>query len=358
MNVLSLFDGCGCAKVALDRRGIPCTYFASEIDKYAIKIAQKNHPDMIQLGDVRTVNPFLLPEIDLLVGGSPCQDLSIAGRMAGLKGERSGLFFDYVRLLHYLKPQYFLLENVASMSKINRWIMSQFLGVEPVMIDSARVSAQSRKRFYWTNIPGVGQPLDKGILLRDILESGVVDRDKSYCIDANYFKFTNLKQYQTKSRRQVDYLPDKPNKDTGPEFVRYIDAEGAVFEGYDCVRQGVIKERFRVWGVDGKSPSLNTFYRHNVAVQLGYINKNQQGRRVYSTDAKSVSLKSEGGGWGAKMGLYLDDSQIRKLTPIECERLQTLPDDYTEGVSNTQRYKMLGNAFTVDVIAHILSYMR
>lgn len=303
MNVLSLFDGLATARVALDRIGIvPDHYYASEVDKYAIKIATKNYPDIIQLGDVQTINPYLLPEIDLLIGGSPCQDLSVAGQMAGINGERSGLFFAYVRLLHYLKPKYFLLENVKRMSRRDRHIMTQFMGVEPIEINSAKLSAQQRERLYWTNIPGVTQPKDKGILLKDVIESGVVDRDKSYCIDANYYKGTSWDHYKSHHLRQVVIKSDP--------------------------------------------------------VQLGYISKNQQGRRVYSLEGKSVSLKSEGGGWGAKMGLYLDNSHIRMLTPVECERLQTLDDNYTEGVSNSQRYKMLGNAFTVDVIAHILSFAK
>lgn len=257
INVLSLFDGIAGARVALDRLGIPCTYYASEIDKYASQIARKNYPDIIQSGDIQQINPFLLPPVDLLIGGSPCQDLSGAGRGAGLNGSRSVLFFDYVRLLKYLKPRYFVLENVKSMNKLNRFIISSFMGVEPIMIDSALVSAQSRKRLYWTNLP-VEQPEDRGILLKDIIESGVVDRDKSYCIDAYYFASTAkpLEYYQQYHRRQIVF----------------------------------------------------------------------------------------------------DQEKVRRLVPLECERLQTFSDGYTEGISNTQRYKCLGNAFTVEVIRHILSF--
>ncbi len=141
MNVLSLFDGIAGARVALDRLNIPVTYYASEIDKYAIKIANKNYPDIIQLGDVQSINPFLLPKIDLLVGGSPCVGFSVAGKGLGFNDPRSALFFDYVRLLRYLKPTYFLLENVASMKKVNKYIITQFMGVEPILIDSALLSA-------------------------------------------------------------------------------------------------------------------------------------------------------------------------------------------------------------------------
>ena len=256
MNVLSLFDGGSCGQVALKNLGIPITsYRASEVDKWAIKIAKKNHPDMIHIGDVRDVQASDLPQIDLILAGSPCQDLSFAGKGAGLEGERSGLFYEFLRLLIELKPKYFLLENVRMKAEYKDHI-SELLGVEPIEINSALVSAQNRNRLYWTNIPNVTVPHDVGILLKDIIESGVVDRDKSHCLDANYWKGGNLKSYFEKNRRQLVFLND--------------------------------------------------------------------------------------------------DLEYRKLTPVECERLQTLPDGYTEGVSNTQRYKILGNGWTVKVIEHIL----
>ncbi len=235
------------AYAAIDRLGIkPDRYIASEIDKWAIKVAKKNWPDIEEIGDVRLIDTSTLPEIDLLIGGSPCTNLSRSGNRLGLAGEQSKLFYEYVRILNEVKPKYFLLENVASMSKESRDTISKCLGVEQIFIDSALVSAQTRKRYYWTNIPVVGLPEDKGILLRDIIESGVVDRDKSYCIDASYYKGTNLEHYISKHVRQVVF--DLPH-------------------------------------------------------QIGYIKKNQQGRRVYSIDAKAVALKGNGGGWGAKMGL-------------------------------------------------------
>lgn len=308
MNVLSLFDGISCGRVALERAGIKVdTYYASEIDKHAIKIAQKNYPDTIQLGDVNNIDfTQFIGKIDLLLGGSPCQDLSIAKQnRQGLKGERSKLFWKYVEALNIVKPKWFIFENVASMKKEDKDIITKTLGVEPIMIDSALVSAQQRKRLYWTNTPGVQQPEDKHIYLQDILESRYTDMLKSYCIDASYFKGTNLKQYLEKKRRQVVF--EKPFK-------------------------------------------------------VGQFNSGGQGYRVYAIEGKSVTLTANGGGRGAKTGLYyinLPDDQyiIRKLTPIECERLQTLPDNYTEGISNTQRYKCIGDGWTVDVIAHILKYI-
>lgn len=309
MNVLSLFDGISCGRVALERAGIKVdTYYASEIDKYAIKITQKNYPDTVQLGDVNNIDfTQFIGKIDLLLGGSPCQDLSIAKQnRQGLKGKRSKLFWKYVEVLNIVKPKWFIFENVASMKKADKDIITKELGVEPIMIDSALVSAQQRKRLYWTNIPEIEQPEDEHIYLQDILESGYTDRLKSYCIDANYFKGTNLKQYLEKKRRQIVF--EKPFK-------------------------------------------------------VGQFNSGGQDDRVYAIEGKSVTLSANGGGRGTKTGLYyvnLPNGQyiIRKLTPIECERLQTLPDNYTEGISNTQRYKCIGNGWTVDVIVHILKYIK
>jgi DNA (cytosine-5)-methyltransferase 3A len=167
MRVLSLFDGISCARVALQKSGIPVKeYYASEIDKYAIKVSETNYPDILRLGDVREIKPF---KVDLLIGGSPCQDLSIAKKdRKGLDGERSGLFWEYIRLWKDCEPTYFILENVASMPKKDRDIITKTMGVEPVLFDASLVSAQSRKRLFWTNLPFT-LPSDKGILLKDIL---------------------------------------------------------------------------------------------------------------------------------------------------------------------------------------------
>lgn len=177
MKILSLFDGISCARVALERAGIEVEqYYAYEIDKYAIQISQKNYPDIFHKGDVKSFNgPLdnLWEGWDLLIGGSPCQDLSIAKKnRKGLDGDRSSLFWEYVRILNEVKPKYFILENVASMPKEAKQIITEALGVEPIMIDASLVSAQRRKRLFWTNIPNVTQPEDRGILLKDILEDG------------------------------------------------------------------------------------------------------------------------------------------------------------------------------------------
>ena len=299
INVLSLFDGMSCGQIALEKAGIEVDkYYAAEIDKYAIKVAKANYPDMIHLGDVREVKADSLPKIDLLIGGSPCQGFSFAGKQLNFDDPRSKLFWEYVRLLKDLKPKYFLLENVK-MKKESMDVITEALGVEPVFINSNLVSAQNRQRYYWTNIPMDKLPDDKGIVLADILENGNVDRDKSHCIDANYFKGGNLKSYFEKHRRQLVFSDDG--------MCHVGDAD---LKGHDYNR--------RVYHPDGKGPSL---------------------------------CASSGGNLEPKT--YIKPNSWRKLTPLECERLQTVPEGYTDHVSNTQRYKMLGNGWTVDVIKHI-----
>lgn len=178
LNVLSLFDGISCGQVAFERAGIKVDkYYASEIEESAIKVTQFNYPNTIQLGDITKITEEQLDAImpiDIVIGGSPCQDLSNykydRGEVTGLNGEKSGLFYEYIRILKYIKPRYFLLENVASMEDSWRDLISEILGVKPIMINSALVSAQERKRYYWTNIPGIIQPNDKGIVIRDIIQ--------------------------------------------------------------------------------------------------------------------------------------------------------------------------------------------
>ncbi|MCM1578452.1 MAG: DNA cytosine methyltransferase [Ruminococcus sp.] len=384
MKVLSLFDGISCGRVALERAGIPVEcYSAFEIDKFAVQTSSKNYPEIQHFGNVFDGDFKAFRGYDLLLGGSPCTYWSIAkrGRETTSDGEGFRLFMEYVRALKEAKPTYFLYENNHSIHQNIKDEISEKLGVKPIMINSALVSAQQRKRCYWTNIPGVVQPDDKGIMLRDILNNAVPWQGKAYCLTANY--------------------------------------GGAVVK--------------------------NTLERHQrtmvaVPIRIGDIGSNAQGHRVYSADGKSVTLSASSGGQGGQTGLYavpvmpvvegtkrgyVDISPgecvdlsyansktrrgramkeksncltttcefyqycgtvekpiykvengfteidgkpypikikdgcyiIRKLSPIECERLQTLPDNYTEGVSNAQRYKQLGNGWTVDVIAHILGFL-
>lgn len=304
MNVLSLFDGMSCAQISLNRTGISYeNYFASEIDKYAIKVTMENYPNTIQIGDVTKINGGDLPKIGLLIGGSPCQGFSFAGKQLNFDDPRSKLFFEYVRLLKELKPKYFLMENVR-MKQEYQDVISDALGVKPIAINSNLVSAQNRYRFYWTNIPSVTQPEDKGLLLKDILEEGAVDRDKAHCLDANYHKGGNPKQYFEKPRRQLVFSKN------GLCMVGHAD-----LKGYDSIK--------RIYHPEGKSPTLSA---------------SQGGPKIMIPESQTL--------------------QYRKLTPMECERLQTIPDNYTNHVSNSQRYKMLGNGFTIDIISHILKGLK
>ena len=312
MNVLSLFDGMSCGQIALNKLKIKYdNYFASEIDKYAINVTQSNYPNTIQIGDITKIKTSNLPQMDLLLGGSPCQGFSFAGKQLNFDDPRSKLFFEYIRILNEIKPKYFLLENVK-MKKEYQNIISKYLNVEPIEINSSLVSAQNRKRLYWTNIPNIKLPDDKYIYLKDILETGVVDRDKSYCIDANYWKGTTLEQYMDKCRRQIVFTERRTNE-------------------AKLIRSEYMKKH-------------NKDFSPRRAKEL-----------VPREDDKCNCLTTS----LTKEHILLDESfNFRKLTPLECERLQTVPDNYTSVVSNSQRYKMLGNGWTVDVITHILSHCK
>lgn len=324
IKVLSLFDGISCGKMALERAGIQIEeYVAFEIDKSAIQISKNNYLDIIQRGDVTKADFTEFAGFDLVMGGSPCQGFSIAGKQLNFEDPRSKLFFEFKRALEEVKPKYFLLENVK-MKKEYENLISECLGVEPIEINSNLVSAQNRKRLYWTNIPGVERPADRGIMLKDIVHES--------------------------RNEEIDLTPYKVPFD---KTLKIIEKE---------VQAG----------------------------KVGYFKYDAQANRVYSIHGKAVTLLGEAGGGAAKMGQYLFgcitpdredkrqngqrfsegekfytlttrdkheiliDGYIRKLTPIERERLQTLPDDYTAGVSDAQRYKTLGNGWTVEVITHIL----
>ena len=311
MNVLSLFDGMSGGQLALQKAGLQVDkYYSCEIDEYAQSVTRYNFPNTIFLGDVTKVDFSKLKDIDIVIAGSPCQDLSFPkGIRKGLEGSRSSLFYKFVEAIEVCKPEYFLLENVK-MKQEWKDIISDLLGVQPIFINSADFSAQNRQRLYWTNIP-VYTWTPCNDKLQDILETGQVDRDKSHCLDANYFKGGNLKSYFEKHRRQL-------------VFNRCIQVGEADIKGRDILK--------RVYSPEGKSPTLTTC-----------------------------------GGGHREPKVYVPPLQWRKLTPIECERLQTVPDNYTSKgirdgkevkISNTQRYKMLGNGWTIDVIAHIFESLR
>jgi len=314
---LSLFDGISCGQIALNRAGVKVNnYFASEIDKHAIKVTQHNYPNTVQVGDVTTVKCADLPKIDLLIGGSPCQGFSFAGKQLNFDDPRSKLFFEFVRLLKETKPKYFLLENVL-MKKEYEQIITDHLGIEPIFINSALVSAQNRKRLYWTNIPNVTEPKDKGILLKDITEDGL--HGLGLAQRGRYTEKSNA--MTTVAKDTLLFIPvDKHSSNSG----------------LVCLG-GVMKPTHKLWLNNGKLLQRNF----------------SQGNRVYSSEGKSATLNANSGGIGGKTGLYEIEGVIRKLTRLECERLQTVTDGYTSVVSDTQAIKMLGNGWTVDVIAHI-----
>lgn len=311
IKVLSLFDGISCGMIALERTGIEVDkYYASEIDKYAIQVSQNNYPNITRLGDIRNINTSRLKDIDLLIGGSPCQNMSFAGRQQGMvtkenveittlekyleyknKGfefeGQSYLFWEYVRILNEIKPKYFLLENV-NMSKKWEKVITQTLSVEPISINSNLVSAQNRPRLYWTNIPNVTQPRDKCLLLRDILDDTYTEKEiLSQKIQDRFQRIENS-SYAIGTTR--------------PEF-------------------RTIGQRDYVFGDNNKMGCLTaTDYK--------------QPKQVYHNGV------------------------LRKISPIEAERLQTLPDRYTDGLSHTKRFQVIGNGWTVDIIAHIFKGLK
>lgn len=289
MKVLSLFDGISCGMVALERAGITVDrYVAYEIDKYAIKISQKNYSQIEHCGDVTTADFTQYKSFDLLIGGSPCQDLSnYKPDRKGLEGSKSNLFYQYVRALHECQPKYFLLENVASMKKEWADIISKELGVEPIMINSSLACGAERKRLYWTNIPNVKQPEDKGIVLKDIVVSA----------DEVPEKYWNTKYSYT-------------------------------------VHDGDVKIKATL-----------------------HMKNHRHAKEVYGLNHKCNTLLCDGNGGGLVKKVY-QDNRVRKLTPLEYERLQTLPDNYTDCVADSHRYTTIGNGWTVDVIAHILKGLK
>jgi DNA (cytosine-5)-methyltransferase 3A len=382
MNVLSLFDGISCARVSLDRAKIEVNaYMSSEIDKNAIKVSEKNYPDIIRVGSV--VGLEVEGQVDLLIGGSPCQDLSIAKKdRKGLEGNRSGLFWEFVRIKKECNPTYFILENVASMPKADKDIITREMGVEPVLFNASLVSAQSRKRLFWTNIPFT-LPEDKGILLKDILQPEVDERF--------YIKKTmNLSTHQKTNLRETD---QKAHTLCSTMW------KGSHANGTTLIKVGHIgtsdAQANRVYDTEGKSVTLSAqggglgaktgLYKirgRDVILTESPLQVLQEGRTELGkqlrkeikketgkdSTSRSTDHKAYFGKEGTKAnclttalgteGLIVKPDCIRKLTPVECERLQGLPDNYTEGIAMTNRYKCLGNAFNVDVVTHILSHLK
>ena len=425
MNVLSLFDGMSCGQQALERQGIKVDkYYASEIDKYAISITQKNYPGTIQLGSVVDVDVHTLDKIDLLIGGSPCQSFSFAGKRKGMSTKdeieilsldqylelkeqnfefegQSYLFWEYMRILTDLRkfnPDIkFLLENVMMGEKWEK-TLSKSIGVNPIEINSSLVSAQNRRRLYWTNIgmkPAglfgdlesiIAQPKDKGILLKDILESQVdekyflsqknIDRisrtynsdrcfdnsQKGLCLAAGYHKGGRDNQYvvhnlmprsSTNGNGGSGHLTRNDGKTYCLDTANSIAVEIVAMRG-----RGENNEQQFEARRDNKTNSLTSVQKDNLVRQLN-ISKESGGKqpyqqnRIYDINGISPALQAQ----LTTGSTMINTPRIRRLTPTECERLQTVQDGYTEGVSDTQRYRMLGNGWTVDVITHIFSYL-
>jgi DNA (cytosine-5)-methyltransferase 3A len=434
MNVLSLFDGMSCGQQALERLGVDVSnYYASEIDKHAIAVTMANYPNTKQLGSVVGVDGYKLPKIDLLIGGSPCQSFSFAGKRKGmatkceteiltldhylqLKNDgfefegQSYLFWEYMRILNEVKPTYFLLENVMMGEKWER-ILSKAIGVNPIEINSALVSAQNRRRLYWTNIgmiPGglfgdlvstIKQPTDKNILLKDVLEKDVAEKyflsdkmmewlktrdkeptdlngksgcftaggnsgglhsqmdlivhntmprssttgkggtgplkrqdGKTYCLDTGNTNAVEIQCVAMRGREDATALTPKRT-----EYGKSIrkDYEAGNIE---TQRKNIQQLEPRT---DGKTNTLTSVQKDNLVLE------------------KSPCLHGFEHGTNGQLNRQLGiGGMIRRLTPLECERLQTVKDNYTNHVSDTQRYRMLGNGWTVEVIVHILSYMK
>jgi DNA (cytosine-5)-methyltransferase 3A len=422
MNVLSLFDGMSCGQQALERCGFKVDkYFASEIDKYAIKVTMANYPDTVQLGSVVDIDGYKLPKIDLLMGGSPCQSFSFAGKRKGmatkceteiltlehylqLKADgfefegQSYLFWEYMRLLNEVKPKYFLLENVEMGDKWER-ILSKAIGVNGVHINSALVSAQNRKRIYWTNIGMescglfgdmqsiIKQPKDKGILLKNILETNV---DEKYFLSD---KMINSFEIKTDKYMQLGGgFAFKPSDGENKSRTLTNPAKNRMDETYIKIdKKGNIKNnqnKASTLSVGGNGHGNhsdmdlivhNTMPRSSTTGKGGTGHLSRKDGKTYCLDTgntNAVEIKAIMLGRSASWGMpengggesytlckeqphgIKSNSRIRRLTPIECERLQTVKDNYTNHVSDSQRYKMLGNGWTIDVICHILNYIK
>ena len=500
MKVLSLFDGMSCGQIALNRLGIKVDkYYASEIDKYAIQVTQANFPETIQIGDVCDIKAEDYQDVDLIMAGSPCQGFSFAGKQLAFDDPRSALFFEFIRLLKEIKPKYFLLENVKMKKEYLQVISEQVsacypkipFGIEPIFINSSLVSAQNRQRYYWTNIPNITQPEERGIVLRDILEENPAENpvkdtkrnrrhyknpdqkslcmtatmykgagnngmtlvpqkllddnlpkmttkdEKAYCLTASYSAAEPVNSMERKQRtmipveegqempEDITLVYDNEGKSHKPEHIgtavdvnmlvddtsdlpqksqtiksQYYKSSKANFERKGTFHATGIKQKpiqagtavdvnghdilKRVYSPDGKSPTVNTCQGGNREPKV-LVKAMTEVRTPEANKIRYEHRKKTGKDWSPRnmrhlverkdekmntltsaltkqhiMQITKDDTQEvywRKLTPLECERLQTVPDNYTNHVSNTQRYKMLGNGWTIEVITHILKNM-
>jgi DNA (cytosine-5)-methyltransferase 3A len=383
INVLSCFDGMSCGQIALKNLGIPVNnYYASEIDKHAIKVTQHNFPNTIQLGDVTKWREWDIDwaSINLIMAGSPCQGFSFAGKQLAFEDERSKLFFVFVEILNHCKslnPNVkFLLENVK-MKKEHELVISRYMGVAPIEINSALVSAQNRVRNYWTNIANepyglfgdmqcvIPQPEDKGILLKDVLESDVPE--KYYLSERMIQGFENHNKIHKERGNGFEFKPKNANDKSNCLNARYhkmgvddnyiVASRRRIPENPKSRKSGLNTEQMLEPRFDGKTNCLTSVQKDNLVMQLNpstESNSSQpyQQNRVYHTGGISPALCAN------KADLLIaSDCRIRRLSPTECKRLQTVPDWFDMSVvSDTQQYRALGNGWTIDVISHILSY--
>jgi len=418
MNVLSLFDGMSCGRLALDRLGVKVNnYYASEIDKFAIQVSNDNWNDVTQIGDVNYVKQWYeendKPSIDLMLMGSPCQGFSNASQSKlNFEHPQSKLFFVAVEIMKLVKPKYFLLENVK-MKKDWQDIITSYMGVEPILINSSLVSAQNRERLYWTNLPNLQQPTDKGILLKNILDDEPfsetypnymgnkfhgtprIDRvksiedDKHFTLTASMYKGqipTFIKKPIRVGTIKKGSQGDRIYSVEGKGITLSAQSGGTASNGNMLIQVGYADDikghdiLRRVYSVEGKSPTLNTCSGGNREPKILDVNATRERRteedkrlrkehyKKYGKDhtpfrAKETVIKDNGKS-NTLTTSQTNDSVIqiktdqkfvyRKLTPTECERLQTVPTNYSQSVSKTQRFRMLGNGWTIDVIAHIL----
>ncbi len=413
MNVLSLFDGMSCGMLALERANIKVNkYYSSEIDKHAITVSEKNYPNIIRLGDVRNIDTNKLNDIDMVIGGSPCQSFSFAGRGKGMSTKdeqkiltlnhylelknqeyefdgQSYLFWEFVRIVNELKPKYFLLENVVM---ANNWelVINKTLGVNPIKINSSLVSAQNRNRLYWTNIglkPGglfgylvstITQPKDKGLILKDILEDDVNpkynlsnravsritkylnwnenEKPKSQSLVAGYHKigrdntFIRVHNMQQRSKDRPSIKKDKNAGGTG-----HLTREDGKTYCLDTQQSNAIEIRKVNQLINNKRVKSNLIKNINHIEDKTMLDSYNQ--TIHKQKSITVTTRVSESNSTHIANVKQNELSLRKLTPIECERLQTVPDNYTNHVSDTQRYRMLGNGWTIDVIAHIFKYI-
>ena len=371
ITVLSLFDGISCGQVALERAGIPVeVYYASEIDKYAIQVTQKNYPNTIQLGDVTKIDfSKFIGKIDLLIGGSPCQDLSIAGKRKGLSGERSGLFYKFVEALEIIKPKYFLLENNVGMPRDAYEEISRLMGCYPIEINSALVSAQNRKRYYWTNIGdknynlfgfptcAIPQPKDKMIYLKDVVNKETLKPLEDRIICKRLQNKVKVRKYKVDTENLKKVLKEHKtvtNKEIAEELNQPITKVEHWFRTDDCFS---IPDA-EIWVQLKKLLNIQTNEFDKSITKFEIRNgKYDMSSRIYHIAGKSPTITACFGGQKQKI-IVDDDGNLDFLTPEECEQLQTLPIGYTKEISLRKRYNCIGNGWTVDVIAHIFKFLK